>query len=1282
MQNKATMMLRKTGFVLLMLIGLSTFAALIPSPVKAAGGCGTGATAPCAEDPAIKYCNACHTIQIQGGNRNGTDRFITLNSATFRHILDPKQADWTSTVNAMITKGADPSAINTVPGYLNMNYCSTCTGVILSGPAVVNIKDTSATITWSTSLSGWEDGPADSVVFYGTSATALTSQASDSTMTGTHAVTLTGLKASTKYYFQYQSTGADGKTVKYSFDTPSFRTVNCLSCGGGTTTATFAYVLDENSGTISVVNVDKGSLQTTIFLNETPFGIAASPDGKTVYASAYATSADLFVIDTATNTIKNTVPGFAPNGSGVQVRLAISPDGLYLFGLQWPNMLYTFSTANLSIIKSTTLSQCYLAGCADLAVSGDGKEIYVVAGSYDSTTLMIDAASAENPSGATTVTPITLPGYSPYGPGANAVAAGPDGRAWIPGLYSTGGSGGGFSMVQPTGTATAVAGLYGSPSVVVTADGSAVYTPQINSNYDFIVAVLDTATLKVTKSATGLFGIYQPTGSGISADGSKLFVAAYCGAATTCPDLLYIVDTTTLSVLNSVAIGSGYTHKMAVATVTTTTAPAVPPTLIYSANGAANNVSVIDPATNTITATVAVGSNPQAVAPSPDAKLVYAVNSDSTVSVITRATQTVTATITLPDPTTGSMSAIVGPGSNVLYVANHDAMKIYVINTSNNTITATIPLGQNISGEIYGPLDLAITPDGGSLYAVVDAPQGWPAAANGYIAVIQTSNNSVVANILLPLMSGSVHVGGQHIAMNPLGGYAYVAANGTIQILDTIANGVVTSSKPALDPTGSGTCYQYNAVAVLPDGTAVALSCWSSVTLFDTSTLQPTGNSGLNISDVVGSIAFNADGSKAYLSSQTTGVAHVNVMDMTTLAFVITITTPSQPMMVASSPAVRSITGGTPISLTAPDLTITSISANSPVNLSVLNNISITDTVANIGGYKSGSFVINYYFSPTNTFNSATAVYIGSRSIAGPFNAAAINTATSTFTVSPTTVAAGNYYVFAFADANQQIAEANEDNNKTPTSGTESVIVADLIETAVTSTAIGTTVLPGATISITDTVKNQGSGPSGPFYIGYYLMPTGAGKPNFLGTRSISSLAAGASSTATVSLKIPSGAYGGPFYLQANADYTNTVPESIENNNTFTNTSGIITISPPDLIITATSFTPSSLTRPATLSITFTVKNQGPSAASSFRVGLYLSTDNVITTADKLIGSSNTYNSLAAGASLTATVSITVGTSIAAGTYYVGAYADYLNTTPESNETNNGLAASGTLAVH
>jgi YVTN family beta-propeller protein len=62
---------------------------------------------------------------------------------------------------------------------------------------------------------------------------------------------------------------------------------------------------------------------------------------------------------------------------------------------------------------------------------------------------------------------------------------------------------------------------------------------------------------------------------------------------------------------------------------------------LAAANAGSNDVSVIDIATNTVTATIPVGTNPLGVAVTPDGSKVYVANfGDDNVSVINTATKT------------------------------------------------------------------------------------------------------------------------------------------------------------------------------------------------------------------------------------------------------------------------------------------------------------------------------------------------------------------------------------------------------------------------------------------------------------------------------------------------------------------------------------------------------------------------------------------------------------------------------------------------------------------
>ncbi|MBI4597763.1 MAG: peptidase, partial [Candidatus Omnitrophica bacterium] len=178
----------------------------------------------------------------------------------------------------------------------------------------------------------------------------------------------------------------------------------------------------------------------------------------------------------------------------------------------------------------------------------------------------------------------------------------------------------------------------------------------------------------------------------------------------------------------------------------------------------------------------------------------------------------------------------------------------------------------------------------------------------------------------------------------------------------------------------------------------------------------------------------------------------------------------------------------------------------------------------------------------------------------------------------------------------------------------------------------------------------------------------------YLGT-----LAIGASSTLTTTLTIPATLAPGTYTLGAIADYTNRRAETTETNNSLSATQLVITPG-ADLVMTALSG-PATATRGTSVVLSSTVTNHGPGSSAGFYVGLYLSTDPVITTADRRLGYRWVSSLGAAGtatASSTASTTVTIPTAVTAGPYTLGAIADFEipNRVKESNETNNALAGS------
>ncbi|MEE8574923.1 MAG: SBBP repeat-containing protein, partial [Thermodesulfobacteriota bacterium] len=217
--------------------------------------------------------------------------------------------------------------------------------------------------------------------------------------------------------------------------------------------------------------------------------------------------------------------------------------------------------------------------------------------------------------------------------------------------------------------------------------------------------------------------------------------------------------------------------------------------------------------------------------------------------------------------------------------------------------------------------------------------------------------------------------------------------------------------------------------------------------------------------------------------------------------------------------------------LVYPDLLVTALSGPSKVTAGAA--IQITDTITNQGHMAAGDTDVNYYLS-TDSIITTSDIYLGSRPIWGRLDTEATNTATSSHTVLADTPA-GTYYLGAIVDAGDAIAESNDSDNSRATSGTVTVSAGmDLIVSALSGPSTGGR---GDTISLTSTVKNQGTGSTGNVAVNFYLSldSTITTSDIYIGYRPIwGSMAPGATNTATSTQHtIPAGTALGTYYLGA-----------------------------------------------------------------------------------------------------------------------------------------------------
>ncbi|MFM8270002.1 MAG: YncE family protein, partial [Pseudomonadota bacterium] len=231
-----------------------------------------------------------------------------------------------------------------------------------------------------------------------------------------------------------------------------------------------------------------------------------------------------------------------------------------------------------------------------------------------------------------------------------------------------------------------------------------------------------------------------------------------------------------------------------------------------------NNISVIDTATNTVSATVSAGDLTSAIseiAITADGSKAYVTNpvdGPSTVTVFNTATNSVSASILVGDYYPGPI--VLNSNGTKAYVANpwNYNGTVKVIDTVTNTVSATI------SASTYQANKIGITPDGSKVYV---------ANSNGTVSFINTANNtSTVVNV-----GGGGYYKWVSIGITPDSSKAYLLNSlATLSVIDLSNYSVITTISLA-----SG-INAYNPLAITSDGSKVFAAVNNTVKVINTAT--------------------------------------------------------------------------------------------------------------------------------------------------------------------------------------------------------------------------------------------------------------------------------------------------------------------------------------------------------------------------------------------------------------------------------------------------------------
>ena len=275
----------------------------------------------------------------------------------------------------------------------------------------------------------------------------------------------------------------------------------------------------------------------------------------------------------------------------------------------------------------------------------------------------------------------------------------------------------------------------------------------------------------------------------------------------------------------------------------------------------------------------------------------------------------------------------------------------------------------------------------------------------------------------------------------------------------------------------------------------------------------------------------------------------------------------------------------------------------------------------------------------------------------GPYTTVASNIKSLQFTDTGLNNGTTYYYVVSAVNL------IGESANSVEVSGAPKA-PADLIVSALTVPAFTTS---RATIAVSVTTRNQGTGAAGPTTTRFYVSANSSLEPTdtlLTAVQTVPALAPGLTSTASITLELPTLGLGS-HYIIAKADADGVVFESLEGNNTTWRKLSV----GPDLVVSA--FAVPGTGAPGTaVTASYEVRNQGAVGAPASVLEFYWSTNTTLDATDTVLASTN-IGPLGPNATQAGQRPLIIPSDATLGTYILFARADSTNTVEEASETNN-----------